>query len=134
MLFSLVGWDLQEQPRLQDWLTGRLDRDYPALHGFGVDTARALIERGKILPILDGLDKVPATLRPGIITALNDAAFPANGGLILTSRRAEYAVAVALAGDVPRVSSSHFSTEVVHSGDEWQSCRSMTLSEHHKTN
>ncbi|MFN2497183.1 MAG: NACHT domain-containing protein, partial [Pseudonocardiaceae bacterium] len=100
VLFSLVGWDPQEQPRLQDWLTDRLDRDYPALRAFGVDAARALVERGKILPVLDGLDEVPATLRPGIITALNDVALPAKSGLILTSRRGEYAAAVAGAGDV----------------------------------
>jgi NACHT domain len=100
VLFSLVGWDPQEQPRLQDWLTDRLERDYPALRAFGVDTARALVECGKILPVLDGLDEVPSTLRPGIITALNDAAFLANRGLILTSRRAEYTEAVASAGDV----------------------------------
>jgi hypothetical protein len=100
VLFSLVGWNPQEQPRMQDWLTARLERDYPGLRSFGDDTAQALVERGKILPILDGLDEVPATLRPGIITALNDAAFPAGSGLILTSRRAEYAEAVAGAGDV----------------------------------
>jgi hypothetical protein len=100
VFFSLVGWSPQEQPRLQDWLMSRLERDYPALRGFGGDTARALVERGKILPILDGLDEVPAELRPGIITGLNRAAFPAPSGLILTSRRAEYAAAVTDAKDV----------------------------------
>jgi hypothetical protein len=99
-LFSLVGWDPQEQPQLGDWLIARLERDYPGLRVFGVETARALVQRGKILPILDGLDEVPAALRPGIITALNDAALPARSGLIVTSRRAEYAEAVVSAGDV----------------------------------
>jgi hypothetical protein len=85
VLLSLLGWDPHEQPRLQDWLTDRLERDYPALRGFGADTAQALVERGKILPILDGLDEIPATLRPGIITALNTAALPAPSGLILAT-------------------------------------------------
>jgi hypothetical protein len=100
VLFSVVSWDPHEQPRLQDWLSARLERDYPGLRVFGTGIAQALVERGKILPILDGLDEVPATLRPGIITALNDALLPAHSGLILTSRRAEYAAAVAGAGDV----------------------------------
>jgi hypothetical protein len=100
VFFSLVGWNPKDQPRLQDWLTSRLERDYPALRGFGGDTARALVERGKILPILDGLDEVPAELRPVIITTLNRAAFPAPSGLILTSRRVEYAAAVTDAKDV----------------------------------
>lgn len=100
VLFSLLGWNPQEQPRLQDWLITRLERDYPALRGFGADTAGVLAERGKILPILDGLDEVSVALRPSIITALNQAALPAAAGLILTSRRAEYRDAVIDAGDV----------------------------------
>lgn len=100
VLFSLVGWDPRKQPRLQDWLVARLERDYPALRSFGEDTARALVERGKILPILDGLDELPVTLRADIVTALNDAVLPGGGGLILTSRRAEFAEAVTDAGDV----------------------------------
>lgn len=98
VLFSLVGWDPQKHRRSQDWLTDRLERDYPVLRAFGVGTARALVQRGKILPVLDGLDEVAATLRPLIITALNDAAFPATSGFILTSRDAEYAEAVAVRG------------------------------------
>ena len=100
VLFSLVGWNPREQPRLQDWLTARLERDYPSLRGFGSDTARALVERGKILPILDGLDEVLVPLRADIIIALNDAALPADSGLILTSRRVEFAEAVIGAGEM----------------------------------
>jgi hypothetical protein len=93
VLFSLVGWDPQSRPRLQDWLTARLELDYPALRSFGANTTRALVERGKILPILDGLDEIPENRRPRIITALN-ACLAVDSGVVMTSRRSEYTDAI----------------------------------------
>ena len=93
VLFSLVGWDPQSQPRVQDWLTARLEQDYPALRSLGANTARALVERGMILPILDGLDEVSDQYRAEIIARLN-ASLAADTGLILTSRSTEFSTTV----------------------------------------
>jgi len=93
VLFSLVDWDPQSQPRVQDWLTARLALDYPALRSFGVNTAGALVERGMILPILDGLDEVSDHYRAEIVTRLN-ASLAADTGLILTSRSTEFSATV----------------------------------------
>jgi predicted NACHT family NTPase len=97
VLFSLVGWSPEAQPRVQGWLTEQLEREYPALRAVGSDTARALVERGRILPILDGLDEVPAVRRPSIIAALNTS-LAYDDGLILTSRRPEYQRAITEGG------------------------------------
>ncbi|MGI9000121.1 MAG: NACHT domain-containing protein [Pseudonocardia sp.] len=93
VLFSVVGWDPQTQPRLEDWLTDRFKQDYPGLRGFGIDTAEALFRRGHLLPILDGLDEVTQHRRGEIITALNASLGPTIG-LVLTSRSIEYTDAV----------------------------------------
>jgi len=96
VLFSLVGWDPQSHPRVQDWLTARLELDYPALRSFGVTTAGALVERGMILPILDGLDEVSDHYRAEIVTRLN-ASLAADTGLILTSRSTEFSATITAA-------------------------------------
>jgi hypothetical protein len=98
VLFSLVDWTPDNQ-RLQDWLSERLRRDYPALRFFGLDAAEELVDQGHILPVLDGLDEVDAVRRARIIKALN-ASLAYMPGLILTSRRNEYKSALTDAGDV----------------------------------
>jgi hypothetical protein len=99
VLFSLASWTPETQPRVQDWLTGQLQQTYPALRAIDPDAARALVEQGRVLPVLDGLDEVSPIRRAGIITALNASLAP-DGGLILTSRPAEYRTALTAAGDV----------------------------------
>jgi len=93
VLLSMVSWDLDTQPRVQDWLTDQLDQTYPALSAFGWDAAHRLVEQGHVLPVLDGLDELPVQRRPRVITALN-ASLPRDGGVILTSRIDEYTGAV----------------------------------------
>jgi hypothetical protein len=98
VLFSLGSWAPDTQP-LQDWLTAQLRQTYPALRAIAADAAGALVAQGRLLPILDGLDEVHPERRAGIIAALNTS-LPPDGGLVLTSRRAEYRTALAAAGDV----------------------------------
>lgn len=100
-LFPLAGWDTGAFPRLHDWLVDRLLADYPALRspGLGREVVRALAARGQILPVLDGLDELPAAARADVITALNRS-LGDDDQLILTSRTKEYAKAVAAAGRV----------------------------------
>jgi NACHT domain-containing protein len=99
VLFSLASWDPNAAPRVQDWLVAQLARTYPALAAISPNAASGLVAQGWILPVLDGLDEVPADRRASIITALNRS-LDTDGGLILTSRRAEYRDALATAEDV----------------------------------
>ncbi|HEY2763571.1 MAG TPA: NACHT domain-containing protein [Pseudonocardiaceae bacterium] len=93
VLLSLASWDPHAQPRVQDWLAGQLFQTYPALRAFGADTAQRLADRGQVLPVLDGLDEMPARRRLEVIKALN-ASLPRDTGVILTSRTTEYTEAV----------------------------------------
>jgi hypothetical protein len=99
VLLPVSGWDTSAHPRLQDWLAARLTEDYPALAApeLGAGAAAALAEGGHILPILDGLDEIPAPARAQVIAALN-AWLTARDQLILTSRRAEFTAAIREAG------------------------------------
>ncbi len=95
VLFSLIDFD-PERLSLAGWLAARLVRDYP---GLDVPAARALVERDRLLPVLDGLDEVPADRRTGILRALNTTA-GGTSGFILTSRRAAFASSLAESQDV----------------------------------
>ncbi|GLX00245.1 NACHT domain-containing protein [Microtetraspora sp. NBRC 16547] len=101
VLLSATRWNTETHPRLQDWLAECLGMDYPALHaeGFGPDTARALATRSEVLPILDGLDELPAEARAGILTALNRSMCDSDQ-LILTCRTTQFAESVEAVGDV----------------------------------
>ncbi|MFH9967631.1 NACHT domain-containing protein [Streptomyces mirabilis] len=93
VIFSLGSWNAATIS-LRDWLIGQLERDYPdyAARGPGKESlASALVRSGHILPVLDGFDEMADGLRRPALEALNAAALP----LLLTSRPAEYAAAVA---------------------------------------
>jgi len=101
VLVPVNGWDTRAHPRLHDWLATRLPLDYPALTApqFGTDAAKALLDHGHILPILDGLDEIPNDARTQVIAALNRW-LGNDDSFILTSRSTEYDHAVKQAGDV----------------------------------
>jgi hypothetical protein len=98
VMFSLTGWAPDTQPRVQEFLTTQLTMTYPALPAIHPDAAAALVDQGRVLPVLDGLDEVTPDRRAAIITALNATLDP-TGGVILTSRRLEYRTALEAAGD-----------------------------------
>ena len=102
VLFSLASFD-PEGDGIDAWLARRLGQEHPWLRAapYGADLPRALVRQREILPVLDGLDEIPAGARPGVIVALNRAMADGELGLILTCRGEEYAAAVA-AGDVLR--------------------------------
>lgn len=86
---------------LRDWLTGQLINTYPILterDGGGATVAEQLLVTGRILPVLDGFDEIPEGLRAEAIIGIN-ASLRTGDRLLLTSRPAEYAAAVAT-GDV----------------------------------
>ncbi|MFJ8533156.1 NACHT domain-containing protein [Streptomyces sp. NPDC093591] len=93
VIFSIGAWN-PTKITLRDWLTARLTRDHPGYAAQGPDgqsLASALVESGRILPVLDGFDEMAAGLRRPALEALNATTLP----LLLTSRPAEYAAAVA---------------------------------------
>lgn len=83
-LDSRTGWS-------SGWLKG-IRRS--AEGGGGLETCRALVDRGDVLPVLDGLDEVSPAARVAILTALKRSLGPKDQ-LILTCRTDEYAQAVA---------------------------------------
>ncbi|MGV9386146.1 NACHT domain-containing protein [Nonomuraea sp. NPDC003707] len=99
MLLPVSGWDLQAHPGLQEWLTDRLTADYPALSApeLGPGAAAALVNGGRILPVLDGLDEMGKDDQGKVIAALN-ASLHSGDQIIVTSRTTEFAAAVAGAG------------------------------------
>ena len=68
VMVALASWDPVSQD-LRRWLTARLTVDYPALAAAAPITAgtqtraEALLAAGLIMPILDGLDEIPGSLR-----------------------------------------------------------------------
>ena len=99
VLFPVASWD-PSHARLDDWLADYLSENYQ-LSGDSRDSrvmGQKLLAGNMLLPILDGLDEIPETLRPLAIKNLNrelDATQP----IILTCRTAEYREAVET-GDV----------------------------------
>jgi transcriptional regulator with XRE-family HTH domain len=89
VLFSLGSWN-PTTTEFRDWLAGQLTRDHPGLAEPGRDgsnLATALVEAGRILPVLDGFDELAAGLHRAALDALNATTLP----MLLTSRPGEYA-------------------------------------------
>ncbi|MET9550360.1 hypothetical protein ABZY36_34420 [Streptomyces sp. NPDC006627] len=91
VLLDLAPWNPRKETLL-DWMARRIHEDYPALRNhetYGRDPTRKLVAEGRILPVLDGADELPAELRPKALAAVNHAV-AVHSPLILTSRTAEY--------------------------------------------
>lgn len=98
VIADLSSWDPGNYD-LHSWLSRRLTMDYPALAestqlGRGKQTrVEALLSAGLILPILDGLDEIPDTLRSLALARINDSLRPGEA-VVVTSRTAEFRRAV----------------------------------------
>ncbi|WP_216372992.1 NACHT domain-containing protein [Streptomyces tailanensis] len=95
VIFGLGSWN-PTTTSLRDWLTDQLLRDHPGLAApgpTGSSLAAALVEAGRILPVVDGFDEIADGLHRAALEALNATRMP----LLLTSRSDEYATAVAAA-------------------------------------
>ncbi|WP_199782985.1 NACHT domain-containing protein, partial [Streptomyces alboniger] len=100
VLLSLSSWDPRTE-RLHAWVIRRLVEDYPALVNveiFGPQAASRLVTDGHIVPVLDGLDEIPAELHAAAIDALDHT--PPGSPLVITCRSQEYEAAVAAGGTV----------------------------------
>ncbi|WP_185124350.1 NACHT domain-containing protein [Streptomyces sp. TLI_185] len=101
VIFPLASWD-PDSRELDAWLAERLATDYPGLAspapaasgpGQVTSRARALLDQHLIIPLLDGLDELPAHTRAVALDAVNRT-LPPGTPLVLTSRTAEYRTAV----------------------------------------
>ncbi|ANZ20566.1 putative NTPase (NACHT family) [Streptomyces noursei ATCC 11455] len=94
VIFGLGAWD-PRSTSLRDWMCDQLVRDYglaardPDMPGRNL--AGALVDTGRILPVLDGFDEIASGLQGEALDKLNATTTP----LLLTSRPAQYAQAVA---------------------------------------
>ena len=105
VLLSVASWNPhREHPRT--WLTRRLREDYPGLADPSrrVDAAERLVTEHRVLPVLDGLDELPAPRRVTALAALNRSLLPGDP-LVLTCRSSEYAVTVE-AGEMLRLAAA----------------------------
>ncbi|MGW1713518.1 NACHT domain-containing protein [Streptomyces sp. NPDC002156] len=98
VLLSLASFDpAREGPGA--WLRRRMTADCSALadtEAYGPTAVRDLLADGRILPVLDGLDELPAAGQAAVLTALNHG-YATDAPLVLTCRTANYVSAVAQA-------------------------------------
>ncbi|MGW7494245.1 NACHT domain-containing protein [Streptomyces luteogriseus] len=107
VLFSLSSWNPQELT-LKTWLADQLRRAHPALRGTATrrdgsdDLAQALLDAGRILPLLDGLDELSQVWHATAIHALNRD-LPAKQPLVVACRAAPYRDALTHPGGMVRL-------------------------------
>jgi hypothetical protein len=98
VLMSASTWDPDED-HMDEWLVRELERVlYGTPQRRTVSAVRSLLDSGKLLPIIDGLDELHKSRRPKAIAAVNRALRP-DSSVIMTCRVSEYEEAVQ-AGDV----------------------------------
>lgn len=85
VLLSVGSWD-PVQHSLDNWIVRTLAADYYAGREA---TARALLNRRQLLPILDGLDEIPESARRTAVLEINKA-IGRDRPIVVTCRTAEY--------------------------------------------
>jgi hypothetical protein len=89
VLFTLHGWDPDTTP-VQEWLATKLTELAPLAGRHGRQHAADLLAAGRVAAFLDGLDEIPAAIRP---TALRALSRQATFRLVLLTRTTELATA-----------------------------------------
>ncbi|MFE3598901.1 hypothetical protein [Streptomyces sp. NPDC059142] len=85
VLLSVSGWDPVLES-LDDFIVGSLATSY---YGGHPQIPRHLLERRKLLPVLDGLDEMPEPARRNAVRGLNEACGDGRG-VVVTCRSVEY--------------------------------------------
>ncbi|MEU2515212.1 WD40 repeat domain-containing protein [Streptomyces syringium] len=85
VLLAASSWDPVCEP-LDDWIVHTLASSY---YSGRRDIPRRLLDRGLLLPILDGLDEIPESSRRSAIHAINRA-LGGDRPIVVTCRSAEY--------------------------------------------
>jgi len=97
VLVPLASWD-PDREELDLWLEQRLSIDYQSLGDpgrTGASKGRELLDAGRIMLVLDGLDEIPDGARGRAIARINDTLGPRpNLAMILSSRSAAFAATV----------------------------------------
>ncbi|MEV4744059.1 NACHT domain-containing protein [Streptomyces sp. NPDC049555] len=99
VLFSLSSFDPARESA-RNWLRRRMAADYPALadtENYGASAIEDLLTEHRLIPVLDGLDELPAQSRAAALASLNDT-LPADTPLVLTCRSDDYVRAVTESG------------------------------------
>ncbi|MFM9700255.1 NACHT domain-containing protein [Streptomyces europaeiscabiei] len=99
VLLSLTSFDPARESA-RDWLSRQLAADYPGLadaEAYGPTAIEDLLAGHHVLPVLDGLDELPAAAHADVLAALNDT-LDADTPLVLTCRTSAYTTAVAHVG------------------------------------
>jgi hypothetical protein len=102
VLFPLAGWrSRRDDGDLSEWIAARIVADYPELKeaGHGREVVDALIDQGRILPILDGFDEAAPEAQDSFLPALHRW-MHGEAQLILTSRIKEFDEAISSSGRV----------------------------------
>lgn len=102
VLLTLSSWDPAREP-LAEWLAAQLAVTYPALAAPAPaltnhrrSLARALVDEGLVVPLLDGLDELPAELRADSVARINRFLQP-DQPIVVTCRTDDYQTLVASA-------------------------------------
>lgn len=92
VLLPLAGWLPDEEP-LRVWAARSIAEHYAELTNtqlYGPDAPRALLDRGDILLVLDGLDEMPPSLMDEAVRQLGDVAGVGGIDMVITCRAEEY--------------------------------------------
>ncbi|GAA1087585.1 hypothetical protein GCM10009577_05800 [Streptomyces javensis] len=95
VILPLATWRPQAEPDLWEWAAELLGTRYASLAtstASARDIARELLRTGRLLPVLDGFDELPAAVRPQALRTLNGTLDRA-ARIVLTSREDEYRAA-----------------------------------------
>ena len=98
VFFSVSSWN--PATRLDDWMAACLTEDHPFLADsrvYGEDAARRLIDTGRILPVLDGLDEVATGAFKDAVERV-DVVFGDRRPFVVTCRADEFETAVLESG------------------------------------
>lgn len=95
---SAAGWDPTRPDGVQGWIAQQMCQDYPQLRA--VEAAQ-LVRRLRVIPVLDGLDEMPAGVRSTALERLEEAV---GAGLrtVVTCRTDEFAEATGEVGALPQ--------------------------------
>jgi hypothetical protein len=99
VLLPLASW-YPKQEKLRDWTIRRIGEDYGSVLT-GEVTARQLVDAGRVLPVLDGLDEIGADHRATALPEI-DSAFDSGAPVILTCRTREFRDVAARGSGVTR--------------------------------
>ncbi len=90
VVLTMSSWNPADED-LRTWLGRRIVEEYPVLGNevvYGLGAVTALVDAGRVVAVLDGLDEMPASAQPAAVNAINRAA--AENPVMVTCRTKEY--------------------------------------------